>query len=111
MKKGIHIKHFVRSVIILILVCYFGLIAMLNLPVIQRQLSSVVADELGKLMQTELHIGNIDLGLLNRIIIQNVTLKDRKNHDMLKVSRLSAKIEISSLLHGKSASAAYSCSD
>ena len=101
MKKGIHIKHFVRSVIILILVCYFGLIAMLNLPVIQRQLSSVVADELGKQMQTELHIGNIDLGLLNRIIIQNVTLKDRKNHDMLKVSRLSAKIEISSLLHGK----------
>ena len=101
MRKIIHIKHFVRSTIILIMVCYFGLIAVLNLSFIQRQLSAIAASELEKIMKTEVSIGNIDLGLLNRIIIQNVTLKDREKHEMLKISRLSAKIDITPLLHGK----------
>ena len=101
MRKVIHIKHFVRSVIILILVCYFGLIAIFNLSFVQKQISDLAAEELSKLMKTEVSIGNIDLGLLNRVIIQNVTLKDRENEELLKVSRFSAKVEISSLLHGK----------
>ena len=78
MRKIIHIKHIVRSTIILILVCYFGLIAILNLSFVQKQLSALVSDELSQLMHTEVSIGNIDLGLLNRIIIQNVTLKDQE---------------------------------
>ena len=52
-------------------------------------------------MHTEVSIGNIDLGLLNRIIIQNVTLKDQENNELLKISRLSAKIEITPLFHGQ----------
>lgn len=101
MRKIFHIKHFVRSTIILVLVCYFGLIAILNLSFIQKQLSAFVSDELSQLMHTEVSVGNIDLGLLNRIIVQNVTLKDQKNHELLKVSRLSAKIEITPLFHGQ----------
>ena len=101
MRKIIHIKHIVRSTIILILVCYFGLIAILNLSFVQKQLSALVSDELSQLMHTEVSIGNIDLGLLNRIIIQNVTLKDQENNELLKVSRLSAKIEITPLFHGQ----------
>lgn len=101
MRKIIHIKHIVRTTIILVLVCYFGLIAILNLSFIQKQLSDIVSDELSQLMHTEVSIGNIDLGLLNRIIIQNVTLKDQESRELLKVSRLSAKIEISPLFHGQ----------
>lgn len=52
-------------------------------------------------MQTEVRIGNIDLGLLNRVIIQNVYLEDKSGKELLKINRLSAKMELSSLLHGK----------
>lgn len=71
------------------------------MPFIQNRITRLTAKELGNLLQTEVSIGNIDLGLLNRIIIQDVNIKDRQNKDMLKISRLSAKFEISSLLHGK----------
>lgn len=101
MSKFNRIKHITRFAIILMLVFYFGIIAILNMPFIQNRITRLTAKELGNLLQTEVSIGNIDLGLLNRIIIQDVNIKDRQNKDMLKISRLSAKFEISSLLHGK----------
>lgn len=101
MSKFRSIKHIVRFTIILALVCYFGIIAVLSIPFIQKQLSAFTAQELSRIMQTEVRIGNIDLGLLNRIIIQNVYLEDQFGKELLKINRLSAKMELSSLLHGK----------
>lgn len=108
MSKFRSIKHIVRSTIILALVCYFGIIAVLSIPFIQKRLSDFTAQELSRIMQTEVRIGNIDLGLLNRVIIQNVYLEDKSGKELLKINRLSAKMELSSLLHGKYASAVYS---
>lgn len=101
MSKFRSIKHIVRSTIILALVCYFGIIAVLSIPFIQKRLSDFTAQELSRIMQTEVRIGNIDLGLLNRVIIQNVYLEDKSGKELLKINRLSAKMELSSLLHGK----------
>ena len=101
MGKLNRIKHSTRFFIILILVFYFGIIAFLNVPFIQKQLSAYAMRELSQLFQTEVSIGNINLGLLNRIIIQNVSLKDREGEEMLKISRFSAKFDISPLLHGQ----------
>lgn len=66
-----------------------------------KRLSDFTAQELSRIMQTEVRIGNIDLGLLNRVIIQNVYLEDKSGKELLKINRLSAKMELSSLLHGK----------
>ncbi|WP_455585695.1 translocation/assembly module TamB domain-containing protein [Bacteroides sp.] len=52
-------------------------------------------------MGTELTIGRIDMGLLNRIIIDDVLLDDQSGKEMLKVTRLSAKFEILPLFKGK----------
>lgn len=52
-------------------------------------------------MGTQLTIGKIDMGLLNRIIIDNVVLNDQAGKEMLKITRLSAKFDIPSLLRGK----------
>lgn len=101
MSKFRSIKHIIRSTIILALVCYFGIIAVLSIPFIQKRLSDFTAQELSRIMQTEVRIGNIDLGLLNRVIIQNVYLEDKSGKELLKINRLSAKMELSSLLHGK----------
>ena len=94
-------KTIIRSVIISVLVLYFGCITLLNIPIVQRGLSNVVTDELEKLLQTEVEIGNIDLGLLNRIIIQDVKVLDRDGNRMIKIARFSAKFDIGALLDGQ----------
>lgn len=93
------IKHIVRTVIGLLLGIYFGCIALLNIPYIQHRLSALVMGELGRLLQTEVAIEKIDLGLPGRIIIQGVDLKDREGDDLLRVARLSAKFDLAPLLH------------
>ena len=74
---------------------------MLNLPFVQDKLASVTSNELGKLLQTEVNVGHIDLGLLNRIIIEDVYLADRQGVEMLKVGRLAARFELMPLFEGR----------
>ena len=93
------IKHIVRTLIFLLMGCYFGAIALLNLPFVQRKLSALAASELRHLLQSEVSIERIDLGMPGRIIIQGVRLKDQERNDLLQVSRLAAKFDLSPLLH------------
>lgn len=57
--------------------------------------------ELTKILGAELQIGHIDMGVLNRIIINDLLLHDRSGKEMLKAARLSAKFDILPLLKGK----------
>jgi len=61
----------------------------------------IATNELEKILHTELSIGRVDIGLMNRIIVDDVLLKDQSKREMLKVSRLSAKFEILPLFKGK----------
>lgn len=101
MTKAARIKETIRFTIIFLLVCYFGLIALVRLPVVQRGLSSYAEDRLARLFGTEVSVGNIDLGLLNRIIIRQVDIKDRNRDEMFHVSRLAVKFDLTPLLHGQ----------
>lgn len=73
-------------------------------------MTTFVAKELSRTLGTELTIGKIDIGLLNRIIIDDVLLDDQSGKEMLKITRLSAKFDIIPLFNGKSQSAVYNCS-
>lgn len=74
---------------------------MLNIPYIQQKTTLFVANELSKLLHTNVSIDKIDIGLLNRIIIDDLLLEDQSGKEMLKVTRLSAKFDISSLFRGQ----------
>ena len=94
-------KIIIRTVIISILVIYFGCMTLLSIPSVQRGLGRLVTHELQDILQTEVQIGNIELGLFNRIIIQDVLVKDRENQPMLRVARFSAKFDIGALFDGQ----------
>ena len=64
-------------------------------------MSSFVAGELSEVLNTKVMIGRINIGLLNRIIIDDVLLDDQKGQEMLKVTRLSAKFDIMPFFKGK----------
>ena len=84
-----------------ILGVYFGSVILLNTPYIQREITSFAAHELSELLETEVSIGKINPGLFNRIIIDDLLLNDRSGEEMLKISRLSARFSIFSLLRGR----------
>ena len=64
-------------------------------------MSAWVASELSRVLDAKLQIGRIDMGLLNRIIINDLLLYDRSDKEMLKAARLSAKFDILPLFQGK----------
>ena len=64
-------------------------------------MSVFVAEELSEVLNTKVMIGRINIGLLNRIIIDDVLLDDQSGQEMLKVTRLSAKFDIMPFFKGK----------
>ena len=64
-------------------------------------MSSLVSKELSQVLGTKVVIGRINIGLLNRIIIEDVLLDDQSGREMLKATRLSAKFDITPFFKGK----------
>lgn len=85
----------------IVLGVYIGTIVLLNIPGIQRFMSVLASKELSKVLNTEVAIGKIDIGLLNRIIIDDVLLNDQKGNELLKIPRLSAKFDFIPFFKGK----------
>lgn len=101
MRKSTLLKHTFRTVVISMMVIYFGLIALLNIPFIQQGISSIAVRELSKILETEVKIGNIDLGLLNRVIINDLEIYDKDNTRLVNIARFSAKFDIQAIIRGK----------
>ena len=101
MRLSRRFKYFFRIFIWGLLGIHIGLLVFLNLSVVQEKLSSIASKELGNLLQTEVSIGHVDVGLLNRIILEDVLMEDRQGQEMLKVARLSARYEVLPLLDGR----------
>ena len=95
------LKHIVRVLVWGIIGIHIGLVVLLNIPSVQNKLASIVSSELGKLLNTEVSVGHIELGLFNRLHIEDVQLKDLQGDELLNVQRLSARFEIKPLLDGK----------
>ena len=79
----------------------FTLMAVSYIPQTQnyigRKVAGVISDKLG----TDVSIGRVDLGLLNRIIIDDVKILDKQQKEMLRVGRLSVRLELLPLFDGK----------
>ena len=74
---------------------------LLHVPGVQRYIGNKVASLLEEKLGTKVTIGQIDAGLLNRIIIDNVLIYDQQQKEMLRVSRLSVKLDYMPLAEGQ----------
>ena len=95
------IKHIVNAVIWPIVAIYFLLVILLQTPAVQGYIGNIASNSLEKKLGTIVSIGKINIGLFNRIIIDDVILKDQNNNNLLKAGRISAKFDIISILEGK----------
>ena len=95
------LKKLIQWLLGVILGMYIGVIILLNIPFVQQKTAAYVSHQLSILLNTSVSVEKINLGLLNRIVVDNIALKDQSATDLLKVTRLSAKFEILPLLNGK----------
>lgn len=89
------------SILSVIIGSYLVLILLIQIPSVQSEIGAVVARELRSRIGSDVTIGKVDIGLLNRIIISNLSVKDHENEEIAKVSRLSAKFDILPLFNKK----------
>ena len=81
-----------------VLAAYLTAVVLLHIPTVQGYVGVCVSDAIEDKIGAKVSIGRIDLGFLNRIIIDDVRIYDQKKAKLLFASRLSAKINPSSLL-------------
>lgn len=74
---------------------------LLHLPVFQRMTGSLVASALSEKLGTEVSVGRVDLGFLNRIVVDDVQVRDKQKAMMLQATRLAAKVDVLPLLEGR----------
>ncbi len=77
------------------------LVVLLNIPAVQHYIGSQIADALSDKLGTRVYVGNVDLGMLNRIIIDDVLVNDLSDKEMLRAPRISAKVKLRDLVKGK----------
>ena len=74
---------------------------LINVPYIQRALANTVAELVANTLHTKVEVGRIDLGLFNRIIIDNTTIYDQDGKPMVKAARLAVRIAPLELIEGR----------
>lgn len=95
------VKTIVSRVCWAVVLLYVCTAALLHVPAIQRMTGSSVASVLSDKLGTKVSVGRVDLGFLNRVIIDDIRILDRQQQPMLCATRLSAKLDVLPLLRGQ----------
>ncbi len=95
------LRRSINVAIWLIISVYVVVTLLVNIPAVKRYVGSRAAGALQELLATEVSIGSVDLGLLNRVILSDVVVCDTMGQEMLRVGRLSVKVSVGSALRGK----------
>ena len=95
------LKRFISWTIWSIIVLNILLIGLTHLSASQQYLGALVSNAISEKLGTEVTIGRVNLGLLNRIIIDDVVILDKQKQQLLRAARLSAKFDILPLTEGK----------
>ena len=80
---------------------YLGIATLLHVPFIQSLIANAAASAISDKLGTKVAIGRVDIGLFNRIIIDDVLMLDQKGQSMMKSARIAAKISVIDLVNGR----------
>lgn len=80
---------------------YLLIAVMVHIPYVQQSLASGVASVISSKLNTRVEIGRVDLGFLNRLVIDNTTIYDQGGKPMVKAARLAVRIDLLQLVEGR----------
>ncbi|MCH5175506.1 MAG: translocation/assembly module TamB domain-containing protein [Prevotellaceae bacterium] len=83
------------------LVLYAAIVLLFSLPVMQNTLAGWTANVLSKQIKSKVDIGSINIGLLNRVIVNDVVIYEPSGKQFASIARVSANVNPSLLLADK----------
>ena len=95
------LKHIINWVIWTLIGLYAVIMIAIHIPVVQQQLGSKTAEIIGQKLGTKVEVKRIDLGFLNRLILDSVVIYDQSKQPMVRMARMTAKVDITPLAIGR----------
>ena len=95
------LKHIISWVVWTVIGLYALVMIAVRTPWAQQQLGAQLSEIAERKLGTKVHIGRIDVGFFNRLILDDVVVHDQNNKQMLRVARMTAKIDLVSLALGR----------
>lgn len=95
--KSPKIRNIFRVIVCTVIGAYVFLLAFLNFSPTEQWLTRQVAQGLSEKLGTKVSIAAIEVGLFNRLIINDVEISDLQGKTMLKARHASVKLELRSL--------------
>lgn len=77
---------------------YIAVIGAFHIPYLQREISKAVSAELSDYLETKVEIEGMDIGVLNRLVIKGLSVKDQRNDELLQSDLATGKIELIPLI-------------
>lgn len=94
-------KRTIKIIVWAIAGLYLAIVTLLHIPFIQNAIGECVSGVLSEKLGTKVSVGRVDLGFINRIIIDDSQMLDQQKKQMLNVSRISVKINLLALANGQ----------
>ena len=85
------VKHFINTIVWALVGLYVVVVVMVNIPMAQSFIAHRLAQALSSKLGTPVSVGRVDVGLFNRLIVDDVSLVDQKGVRFFKATRLSVK--------------------
>ncbi|MCR4918609.1 MAG: translocation/assembly module TamB [Prevotella sp.] len=84
-----------------VLSLYIAVLLLSHLSPVQSWLGQQVAAAVSAKLGTKASVGRISLGMLNRLVVDDVYIEDQTGEPLLRAGRLSVKVEMLPLLEGR----------
>jgi len=95
------IKHIFSFLLWSFVTLYVALIILSHIPAVQEEIGRQTASLLGEELNTKVSVGDVNLGFLNKVVIDDVCIYDQHEQEMLKIGRLATRVDLLPLLSGK----------
>lgn len=97
MKRALNI---IRRTVWACLAAYAVVLLSCQLPPVQRLMGNGVASLLERQLGTKVEVGKVDIGLFNRVIIDEISILDKSGKPLLEADRLAGKVNVLGLIKG-----------
>ena len=94
-------KHIVSWIVWTVVGLYATVMIAVRTPWAQRELGTRVSQLIEEKLGTKVEVGRIDLGFLNRLIMDDVVIYDQQKKQMVNVARMTAKVDLAPLALGR----------
>ncbi len=78
-----------------------ALTLLLNIPAVKSAVAGKAGEILSEKLGTEVKIGKVDISIFNRIVLDGISVKDKKDKELLTAPRISASWSFLELMKGR----------